>query len=192
MGLVLRQIVVDEDRLRRVVEIVLGLLDLGDFRQLRDVKRAALEGEAVRPIEPRVERLDLAFSALVDDGVDLVEKPAADEHRALVPLPHRARIAHARRIDFDLESLRQLELVHRQLVGGGRNRRRRDGSKLCADRGIGPALSPRRRRSRWRSRRRGGLSRLLGECGYAQAQSDGAREQQRARIRNTGDHVVLP
>jgi hypothetical protein len=74
MALVLRQIVVDEDRLQRVVEIVLDLLDLGDFRQLRDVQRAALEGEAVRPIEPRVERLDLAFSALVDDDIDLVEK----------------------------------------------------------------------------------------------------------------------
>src|ERR1700737_2866471 len=95
-----------EDRLRRVVEIILDLLDLGDFRELRDVQRAALEGEAIRPIEPRVERFDLAFSALVDDGVDLVEKPAADEHRPLVPLPHRARIAPARRIDFDLESLR--------------------------------------------------------------------------------------
>jgi hypothetical protein len=34
---------------------------------IRDVQRAALEGEAVRPIEPRVERLDLAFPALVDD-----------------------------------------------------------------------------------------------------------------------------
>jgi len=59
MGLVLRQIVVDEDRLRRVVEIVLDLLDLGDFRQLRDVQRAALEGEAVRPIESRLWSVDL-------------------------------------------------------------------------------------------------------------------------------------
>ena len=59
MGLVLRQIVVDEDRLRRVVEIILDLLDLGDFRQLRDVQRAALEGEAVRPIESRLWSVDL-------------------------------------------------------------------------------------------------------------------------------------
>ena len=73
MGLILRQIVVDEDRLRRIVEIVLDLLDLRNFRELRDVQRAVLEGEAIRPIEARVDRLDLAFAVLLDDRVDLVE-----------------------------------------------------------------------------------------------------------------------
>ncbi len=105
MGLVLRQVVVDNDRLRRVVEAVLDLFDLRDPGELRDIQRAVFEGEAVRPIKPGVDRLDFAFPALVDDGVDLVEEAAADEYRALVPLPQSARIADACRIDFDLEVL---------------------------------------------------------------------------------------
>src|SRR6516225_10805602 len=108
MGLILRQIVVDEDRLWRAVEIVLDLFDFRDFGKLRDIQRAVLESEAVRPIKPRVNRLDLAFSALVDDSVDLVEEAAADEHRTLITFPHRARIAYAGRKDFDFEAPRQL------------------------------------------------------------------------------------
>ena len=126
MGLILRQIVVNDDWLRRVVEVVLDLFDLRDSGELRDIQRAILEGQAVRPIKPRVDRLDLAVAILLDDGVDLVEKAAADEHRALVPLPQRARIAYARRIDFNLKAVRDFQLVDRQLVGGSRNRWWRD------------------------------------------------------------------
>ena len=52
MGLVLRQIVVDDDWLRRVVEVVLDLFDLRDSGELRDIQRAILEGQAVRPTHP--------------------------------------------------------------------------------------------------------------------------------------------
>src|SRR5262249_5262061 len=58
--LVLGQIVVDNDWLRRIIEVVLNLLNHRDLRELGDVEGAVGESEAVRPIEARVERLDLA------------------------------------------------------------------------------------------------------------------------------------
>jgi hypothetical protein len=69
---------------------VLDLLDLGDLRQLGDVERAVLEGDAVRTIEAGGQHLDLALAVLVDDGIDLVDQAAADEHRALVAQPASA------------------------------------------------------------------------------------------------------
>ncbi len=86
MRLVLGQIIVDNHRLRRVVEVVLDLLNLRDFRELGDVECAVGEGEAVRPIESRVEGLDLASATLVSDGVDLVREAGANEDGALVTL----------------------------------------------------------------------------------------------------------
>jgi hypothetical protein len=44
MGFVARQIVIDDDGLRRVVEIVLDLFDLGYLVNLSDVQRAVAEG----------------------------------------------------------------------------------------------------------------------------------------------------
>src|SRR6266446_6395003 len=146
MGLIFRQIVVDDDRLWRVVEVVLDLFDLRNSGELRDVQYAVLEGEAVWPIQPRVDRLDLALFAPVDDGIDLVEQAAADEHRALVPLPQRARIAYARRIELDLEALRRLQLLDRQLVGGGRNWRRYDWRKRDPQSPLQAVLEPRAER----------------------------------------------
>jgi hypothetical protein len=104
-------------RLRRIVEIVLDLVDLRQLRQFHDVERAVLEGDAVRPVEPRGDDLHLALAALVDDGIDLVLQPRANEHGALVAERERARIRHAAGIDLDLEALRHLDLVERQLVG---------------------------------------------------------------------------
>src|SRR6266404_9126906 len=68
---VLGQIVVDNDRLGRVIEVVLDLLNLRDLRELGDVESAVGERETVRPVEARVERLDLASARLLVDGVDL-------------------------------------------------------------------------------------------------------------------------
>ena len=183
MGLIFRQVVVDNDRLRRVVEVVLDLFDLRNSGELRDVQCAVLEGEAVWPIQPRVDRLDLALSAPVDDGIDLVEQAAADEHRALVPLPQRARIAYARRIELDLEALRRLQLLERQLVGSGRNWRRCDWRKRDPNRRFRPPLSPGRSggRSSWGGCRGGsGLRRrLLRNCrpsGEGRGNGSGAQQ----------------
>ena len=48
-------------------------------------------------------------------AVNLVLQAAADEHRALVALPHRTRVRHAAGVDLDVEALLQL-----QLAGHGR------------------------------------------------------------------------
>src|SRR6266436_9560602 len=57
--LVLGQIVVDNHRLGRVIEIVLNLLNLRDLCELGDVEGAVGESEAIWAIESRVQRLDL-------------------------------------------------------------------------------------------------------------------------------------
>src|SRR6266566_6920815 len=56
-----------------------------------------------------------------------------------VPLaePERARVVDAARIEIDRETLRRFELVERELVGGGRERRRRDRRKLLGCFGVG-------------------------------------------------------
>src|SRR6266566_6517120 len=84
--LVFGQIIVDNHRLGRVIEVVLDLLNLRDLRDLGEVERAVGESEAVRPIESRVERFDLASASLVSDGIDLVREAGANEHGALVAL----------------------------------------------------------------------------------------------------------
>ena len=93
MRLVFGQIVVDNDWLGRIIEVVFDLLNLRNLRELGDVERALVESEAVRPIESRVERLDLAPVSLVIDRIDLVQDAAADEYGALVALPHERAFA---------------------------------------------------------------------------------------------------
>ena len=192
MRLVLRQIVVDDDRFRRAVEVVLDVVDFGDFGQLRDVESAVLEGEAVRPVEAGVERLDLAFAVLLDDRVNLVEQPAADEHRALVAFSDRARIADARRVELDLETLGCGELVDRQLVGGGRDRRRGDRGEVRLNRRVGPTLRPGRRRGRRGRRDRRSRRRLLCSRGPSSKRCDDGSGKQCSPPRNVPDHVALP
>ena len=142
--LVLRQIAVDDGGLRRVVEVVLDLVDLRDLRQLGDVECAVMQRDAVRTIEVLGDDLDLAFAALVDNRVELVQGPVADKHGALVAQAQRARVRDAAGVDFDLEPLRHLQLVDRHFVGRGRERRRRDRGQF--DVGARAPLGPRRRR----------------------------------------------
>ena len=86
--LMVRKIAVDDDRLRRIVEVVLDLLHLGDFRAFGDVERAIFEGETIGTIEPRRDHFDVAFTVAVDDGVDLVADSIAHEQCALVAEAH--------------------------------------------------------------------------------------------------------
>src|SRR5215471_1978152 len=111
--LVLGQIVVDNDWLGRVIEVVLDLLNLRDLRELGDVEGAVGESEAVRPIESRVQRPDLAPAGLVSNGVDLVQDAAAHEHGALVALPQRTRIGETTCIDFNLKAFGCFQLLSR-------------------------------------------------------------------------------
>ena len=159
MRLVLGQVLVDDDRLRRLVDLVFDIVDLGDLRQLGDVERAVLVGHAVRAIEAGHQHMDLAFAVFVGDGIDLVLQSRADEHRALVAERHRARIGHAGGIDLNIEALGRLELVERQLVLRGGERWRRHRREFCRGRIVVRAADQRRagrQRGCGRSGRRGG------------------------------------
>src|SRR5664280_2371411 len=104
VGFVLGQIVVDDSRLRRTVEIIFDLVDLGDLREFGDVERAVAERDAIGPIKARGKNLDRSLAVLVGDGIDLVDEAAADEHRPLVAYRQRTGVRHAGRINLDIEA----------------------------------------------------------------------------------------
>src|SRR5262249_49121788 len=131
--LVLGQIVVDNHRFGRVIEVDLDLLNLRDLRELGDVEGAVGESEAVRAIESRVECLDLASASLVCNGVDLVQDTAAHEQGALVALAQRTRIGETACIDFDLKARGCFQLRDRQFVGGCWEWGRHDGREIGAN-----------------------------------------------------------
>src|SRR5215467_14575452 len=62
---VLWQIGVDHRGLGRLVELILYIFDLGDLRQLGDVKRTVVVGETIRAIESFGHRLDLRLAVLL-------------------------------------------------------------------------------------------------------------------------------
>ena len=142
MRLVVRQIAIDEGRLRRVVELALDIVDLRDLVDLGDVERTVVEGDAVGRMQPARQHLDLTLAVLVDQRIDLVEQTAADENGALVADPQRARIADPAGIDLDMEVRGQFQLGLRQLVGGGGDRRRKDRRDVRDRRVVRPALRP--------------------------------------------------
>src|SRR6266404_820315 len=112
--LVLWQIAQDDGGLRRVVEVVLDLLDLGDLIKLGDVQRALVQVYAVRPIETGGNYLYLALAVLRDDGEHLVLQTARDENGSLVAEPQRPCVRNAGRIELNLEAGFDLQLVERQ------------------------------------------------------------------------------
>jgi hypothetical protein len=108
MRLVLRELVDNEDRLRRVVEVVLDRVEPRDLGQLGDVEGALVEGEPIRPMQPGRDDLDFTFTVLVADGVHLVDYARADEDCALLTDAQRARVGDAGREHLDLEAGRGL------------------------------------------------------------------------------------
>ena len=136
------------DRLRRIVEVVLDVVVAPDLREFGDVERAVLEGDAVRAVQALGDGLDLALSVLLDDRVDVAGEAGRDEQRALVAEAHRARVGDAGGVELDVEAGRNLQLVELELVGGERDRRRRDRRQLLggivvglADQRMSPAAS---------------------------------------------------
>src|SRR6266849_2311845 len=107
------KIAVDDHGLRRVVEIVLDLVELGNLGAFGDVERAVEKRETVRPVQAGGDDFGLAFPVPVDNRIDLVEDAVTDEHSTLVTEPQRARIRNPADIDFDLEAPGQLELRNR-------------------------------------------------------------------------------
>ena len=91
VGFILRQLVVDDGRFRRIVEIVFDLVDLGDLRKLGDVERAVVEGDAVGPVEARGQHLDRSLAVLVDDA----HRPCRRDGCRQTPCPCRLRPANA-------------------------------------------------------------------------------------------------
>src|SRR4030095_2134841 len=100
--------------------------DLRDLAELGDVERALVQGDAVGPMQAGGDDLHLALAVLGDQRVNLVLQAARDEDGPLVAEPQRPGVGNAGRIDLDLETLWERELVERQLVGRRRQRRRRD------------------------------------------------------------------
>src|SRR5262245_2330956 len=133
MRAMVRKVAVDDDGLRRLIEIVLDLLELRDLGAFGDIERAIVESEAVRPVEPGGDHLGFALGALRHDRIDLVARAVADKDRALVAEPERAGIHHAVNVGLDLETLRHLELRGRQFVLRGRSRRLREAADAAGD-----------------------------------------------------------
>ncbi len=150
VGLLLGEIVVDDDGGRGIVEIVFDVLNLGDLRQLGDVERTVLVGEPVGPVEAGGDDFHLRPAVPAHDGVDLVEQAGAGEHRALVADAQRTRIGDATRIDLDLEAPGQLERIDRELVQGRGLGRAGDRQEPHRRFGVG---TPVQRRAAWRSDR---------------------------------------
>src|SRR5678815_1576952 len=94
----------------------LDVLQLGDARAFGDIERAPVKDEAVGPVHAGGDHSHLTFAVTVDDCVDLVEEPVADEYRSLVADSQRTCIRDTARIDFDVETLGQLQLRSRQPV----------------------------------------------------------------------------
>jgi hypothetical protein len=169
MRLVFRQIAVDHGGLERLINLAFDVLDLRYLRQLGNVQRPIVEGDAVWPVQAGEHRSGFALSVAFGDGIDLVGQPGADENGSLVTLPQRAGIHHPGGIHLDVEAIGRLELVHRDLVCCGGERGRCYGGKLLrrlrlrpiGQCGLGRGCRQRRRScSRCVCRRRAGA--LLG------------------------------
>src|SRR6516162_367676 len=117
MGLIARQIIIDDDGFRRVVEIVLDLFDLRDLVKLGDVQRAVSERYAVRTEQPREQRLHLALPIFLGDRVDLIKEAGADKDGSLVAAGKRTRIDHSTGVNFKLEAVGCFQLRDWDLVG---------------------------------------------------------------------------
>src|SRR5262245_51883816 len=133
--------------------------------------------------------------------MDLVDEAAADEHRAPVAKRERTRVRDAGSVHLDIEAGRDLQLRRRQLVGGGRNRRRRDRHEFSRSFIVGGTADQRRTGRQWRSRARRWrwrgtgswwARRLLGCGGKRECTEEGAGQPKAARRENLAPHGRSP
>ena len=142
-GHVARQLVVDHDRRRRLVEVVLDVVVARDLLGRRHVERALVELDAVGQLDAAENGLGDALALLAGDRIDLAgDEQRAHEHRALVAAAKPARIEDAALVHLHLEAGRGRELG--QLCLGRRHRRGGDGRHLGRDLALGPPLGPER------------------------------------------------
>ena len=129
-------LVADIRRLR-IVELVLDAVETQRLVDRDDVERAIVEGEAVGLLLALDDHLDAALAALVGDGVDLADHAGANEDRALVAAPQRARARNAVRPQLHLEAGGHLDLVERDLLARRDRQRRRVRLEVQALLGLG-------------------------------------------------------
>ena len=138
MRLVGRQVVIDQHRRRRMVEVRLDVVVAGDPIQLGDIQRTVMERDAVWPIQPLGDHLHGRFRPIGarHHRIHLVQQPVADEHRPRRRNRQRTRIRHPGRIRLDLEPGRHLELAGRHVGRRSRQRRRIDRRQRVALRTV--------------------------------------------------------
>jgi hypothetical protein len=104
------ELIADQDRFRQVVDIVLDVVVAPDLRQLGDIERAVVEGDAAWAVQVGGDHLDLALAVLLADGMHLADETRANEHSALITDTHLAGIGDAAGKNLDLEAVRRFEL----------------------------------------------------------------------------------
>ena len=114
------------DRRAGVVELVFDVVVTQHAIDREHVERTLMECQAIRLREALREDLGLAPVTLVGNRIDAADHPRAHEDRAFVATNHGPRAGMPTRPHLGLETGRQLDLVDRQFVCGGRNRRHRN------------------------------------------------------------------
>ena len=128
MRRVRRHVVIDDLRLRHVVEIGFGIVVLVDLVDVGDIERAVPVCEAGRHLHALEDGLDRPLAALVGDRIDVGRQERADEQRAVLAPRHLPRLRQAARPQLDLEAGRQLDVLQCGvdfLVGETGRRRKR-------------------------------------------------------------------
>ena len=122
-----------DDRLRRIVEPALDVVEAQDTTDGRHVERSIAERNACRLAQVRRDRADGPGSLSAGRGGDRIDVPAdrAREQRAVGAECHLPRAGHARD-ELDREPGRKPDLIERQRLRGERLRRRA-GNQQCAE-----------------------------------------------------------
>src|SRR6267378_2582415 len=118
-------VVIHDLAVAELVEIGFGVVVFDQLVDRDDVQRTILEREAGGHVQTLEDGLDLFLAAIVFDGIDVAEAERADEQRAFVAPGHLPRGQYARRVNFDLEARRQLDLLHHRSQFGFRRAGRR-------------------------------------------------------------------
>src|SRR3954452_15738284 len=85
--------IAEQDRFRQVVDIVIDVVVEPDLRQLGDIERAVVEGDAAWAVQVGGDHLDCALAVLLADGMHLADETRANEHSALTTDTHTRALA---------------------------------------------------------------------------------------------------
>jgi len=145
-----RKLVVDGDRRRRRVEVLLDIVEAEDLTGGRHIQRAVAYRDAVRLTEPRGNRdhaLGFVVAVAIDDGIDVARVLRTDEHGALRAQRHHARVGDVLSENLELETRRNNQgskrprgLLRQDGKAGakGRGRKRKDEPPCGSLHGVSP------------------------------------------------------